>query len=747
MIEPTHTGPYFWEVRVFSTYTTNFNYASGELTMNLKLLPLDLARPETRASSRQPKQKKEPWELAKSAALEDPNSLDKWDELFRALEQKWEQVAGSEDQKPAVSAAVTSSYEIFLSRFPFLTEYWKQFLIFQYKLSGVDESLKVLEKATKKHPQSVSLWCDYLSATLSVYNTSKEKSEDGIEQIRRSFQKAAKLIGKNFNSDLFWDIYIDFELKNSHEDDLHLLELYLQLIHLPLYQYSKYYNQFMEICKNFPVSDIVTDQDTLKTYLSQFEKKSVAELSVVEQHQIIDTYVYDIFTKNQQKVNAKWEHESSLTAQEFSVRDIEKSAKELEIWLRYIDFEIDNRDRENKLQYELVLSLFERALVPNCFNAKMWQKYAVFVAENLKILQNGDSTVPQYASPESIYERAIFQFLPLDETKIREHYVRFLTESKKFDDANEFLLTSLQKYTSAFYAKNAYIFALRQLTNLWLQIIESEKLQFILEGLVEGFFDRVDRYKKASTEKSEEKSEKPDYEIPHATISKLSRLLNNEGICVVTVAYLQSLNKKPENSTKIRKFYNKFHKNSVFSHSVQFWKFFVDFEGVDHKNLVNLRMIVHHIKTATNLPKKAVDAFIDIYYEITCANLAQAVSLSHTENYLDILVSREAEKSTSLGPNKLARTRLAAHNHFIQDVENQTRKHLSPQEKEKILMDMRLRQLPHPGIFVDQRPEVVNSVHKNGWVSLLDDNLEMPPHPIVKNADKANAPINYPDEQ
>lgn len=727
------------------TYITKFNYASGESTMNLGLLPLDLARPENRASSRQPKQKKEPWELAKSAALEDPNSLDKWDELFRALEQKWEQVAGSEDQKPAISAAVTSSYQILLSRFPFLTEYWKQFLIFQYKLSGVDESLKVLERSTKKHPQSVSLWCDYLSATLSVYNTSKEKSEDGIEQIRRSFQKAAKHIGKNFNSDQFWDIYIDFELKNSHDDDLHLVELYLQLIHLPLYQYSKYYNQFMEICKNFPVSDIVTDEVALKTLLGQFEKKSVAELSVVEQHQIIDTYVYDIFTKDHQKVNAKWEYESSLTVQDFSLRDIEKSAKELEIWAKYIDFEIESREKENKLHYELILSLFERALVPNCFNAEMWQKYAAFVAEN--VLQNGDSIVPKYASPESIYERAIFEFLPLDETETREHYVRFLTESGKFDGANEFLLTSLQKYTSAFYAKNAYIFALRQLMNLWLQIIDGEKLQFILEGLVEGFFDRVDRYKKASTEKAEEKSEKPNYEIPHAAISKLSKLLNNDGICVVTVTYLQSLNEKTENATKIRKFYNKFHKNSVFSHSVKFWKFFVDFEGVDHKNLVNLRMIVHYIKTATNLPKKAVDAFIDIYYEITCANIAQAVSLSHTENYLDILVSKEAEKSTSLGPNKLARTRLAAHNHFIQGIEDQTRKHLSPLEKEKILMDMRLRQLPHPGIFVDQKPEVVNSVLKNGWVSLLDDNLEMPAHPITKNIDKANAPINYPDEQ
>lgn len=734
-------------------------------------LPLDVgASPETEHKNGHGKlpikpSKREKWESAKTAASEDPNNMEKWNDLFDALEGKLEQV---KDSKSEIAPAVTRAFNLLLRRFPYLSEYWKRYLILQYKVSGIHDSLEVLEKAVEKFPQSVSLWVDYLNASLAVYEleksenkekseavekpeADKEKTEDEdsttknsrLDGIRNKFVEAAGTIGLNFNSDAFWDIYIDFETKHSGPEDKRLLDLYMKLISIPLYQYARYYNQISEISKNFGVSEIIPEV-ALKGYLDQFQKSTVDELSTVEQHQIIDTYVYTVFTNTQKKVNEKWSYESALTLREFSVNDLGAILEQSENWKQYIEYEcgILENDKENTAEYEMVVSVFERALVSNCLDSSMWQKYADFLEANPATDQN-------LPNADSVYQRAILQFVPLENTEIREKYIQYLMRNEKFDETNEFLLKLIKLYsgTSGVYAKSAYIHTVRQILSLWTDTLLKETLMDVLEALVDGYFDRTDRYKKPASGEQTNKDTESKYHLKASFSTALSKSLNEDGISVVAVAFLQALANKTDSATKIRTFYNKFHRNSAFSHSVQFWKFFVEYEGYTHKNLVNLRAVVNHIKTATTLPKKAVDYFIDIYYEITCANLAMATDLRKNDDYLDILVTRGNETSDNLGVNRFARQRLAENNYMIQEYEELPKGGFSlPIEKQNLLMSMRLRHLDHAGIFVDTKPEITKRIIDGGWISLLDDDPTIPPLSGTLFVDKINAPINYPDE-
>lgn len=722
------------------------SYIPADVDSSKEKLPL-FSKEESLKLPLKPTKNKEKWEVAYTSALEDPNDITKWNEVLDLLDEKWEQTSSNDKSAQTIKNAVQTTYSKLLLRFPYLTEHWKRFLIVQYKMNGLELSLDTLRQGTSSNPQSVSLWVDYLGALLAVYETKPETEKSAyLKEIRKQFQEVGQVIGLNYNSDPFWNKYIEFETKYASETpSLALLELYKHLISVPLYQYAQYYNQFAEISKSYKVDQIITDKTVLLQFLAQFSKTRVDELSILEQHQIIDSYNYNIFSETQKKVTEKWEYESLLTYQEFSLLDLEEIEKQSEAWVKYADYEIgclqNTQGEKRNDQIKIITSVFERALVPNCFNQSLWLKYIKFSRENIT------EKTEMFQQTKAIFDRAIFTFVPLDESNIRKEYITFLMLMDKFDLCNEFLLDTIRLFSgisgNRIYVKNAYIHDIKQLITLWKEYTNEKKLLTALEGFISAHFERIDRYKKEAEPTTITEEEKDKYELKPSYLTAFSRFLNGDGICVVATEYLRLL----KDEVKIRSFYNKYHREEVFSLSVQFWKFFLEFEGYKQQNLVNLRTVISYIKQKTALPKQAVDAFIDIYYEVTCANLADAISLRSQDDFLDILVNRGIEKSDDLVINTSARRRLAWNNYMLQDLAEQRGKGMHFGFKEEELMNMRMRHLDHPGIFVDCIPELTNSMFAHGeWVSLLDDNVGAPPLPTFKNVDKASASIKYPDE-
>lgn len=672
-----------------------------------------------------PPKTKESWRLAQIEANEDINNISKWDSLFETLDQRWQQILGSDDstQREQFKSAAYLCYYTLLQRFPYLAAYWRRLLVFSYKLDGLNKSLEVLRLSVLEYPQSVSLWTEYLTA-LTNEGAGQEET-----YILEEFERGRSQVGFNYSSDPFWNLYIAYI---SNKEPSKVLDLYLQVVKVPLYQYAIYYNQFTELIKNYDINDVIKDQSNLQ--------KPLNELSPAEKQQALDEFAYSIFINTQTQVNEKWAYESRLDVQEFSLSNLAYTENQFPAWNNYLDYELGKisslSGEDKRQQVQIAQNLFERSIVPMCFDERLWIKFIDFSVEHLS---------PQ--ETKSIFERAVFRFVPLDSPKIRDTYQTWLLEHENFELCNGYLLDLIHAFSgsSSSYFKGPFLHEINQILNLWHDKLSDKEFQGTLKSLVSSYFDRVDRYKKEETNEYEDEEHK--HHLARDSITLLLKALNNDAICVITVKYLRCLN-PTDDKVVIRKFYNTYYRETPFQRSVQFWKFFVNFEGKTHINFANLRSIIDHIKSKSSLPKKAVDAFLDLYLEIVKDNLPRAVQAEglNGEEIHDILVTHELEKSNLLGVNGSARGRLLANNPDLLPKEDRKsdsfndENHYSPSETiDDSFKKLLLSHAAHPGIFhkLPQMPKHVASDQDNMKA------LKM----TLKNFEKVKgAPVNYPDE-
>ena len=159
-----------------------------------------------------------------------PNNLQKWNQLFTELNKLIDTIATTNNSNDINSddndlkQDIHNSYKALLSRFPYLTEYWKKWQLVELKINGETASQDILRMAVENYPNSISLWTQYLSSTLT-----HDKDKTDTELFRNAYKQALIHNGYDFNSHPIWDMAIEFEtnqLKQSKE----LLELYLRVI-------------------------------------------------------------------------------------------------------------------------------------------------------------------------------------------------------------------------------------------------------------------------------------------------------------------------------------------------------------------------------------------------------------------------------------------------------------------------------------------------------------------------------------
>lgn len=97
--------------------------------------------------------------------------------------------------------------------------------------------------------------------------------------------------------------------------------------------------------------------------------------------------------------------------------------------------------------------MFERALIPNCFDEDLWLKYIKFI-DGL-----GISDEKKCELERDIYIRANAKFIPLNQCKVRKLYAYFLLKQNDIDSAVEYLFDwmKLLSGTSKQYFKSPYL--------------------------------------------------------------------------------------------------------------------------------------------------------------------------------------------------------------------------------------------------------------------------------------------------
>ncbi|KAI5951457.1 PRP39 [Candida jiufengensis] len=678
-----------------------------------------------------------------------PNNIELWKNLFSNFDELINESISPEDSTKnsldeETKTKIHNAYKTLLSRFPYLEEIWKNWTIVEFKMNGKEASIDVLRLAVENFPTSIALWSDYLAAlkTTDVY--------EDIEKFRFIYNEALKNNSYHFNSEVIWDKIFEFEsdLAKKKEDvkSTALLELYLKVIHIPLYQYARYYTQFSEINKNYDINLLLPPAE-LQNYATKFGKTKPEELSLIEKHQIIDDYFSTVFSKTQFKVSSNWEYEQSLLHQNFEI-DRTEIDKEFRIWIEYLDIEIRiyknlPSGEESKIQFDLVVNLFERSLIPNCYNSDLWLKYIKF------IYNSKTSEDEKFEKQQQIYLRANSKFIPLDNNILRIMYSKFLLSHNKYEQANEYLFDWMKVFSgiSKQYYKSSYLEICNEIISNWQILITENDLQTILEQIINTYFDiREPKIKKEKKEKVEMKEEQPK-EVPSENHLHLS--LSNEFINLFTkfliddsipliVNTLLNIYKLQNQPSKIRKFFNQNHNHKSLTNSLQFWKFIFEYEAQVQNNLENLKSIYHLITTESNLPKSFLNMFIDWYYDIVSANIIEFLKLNKNKSD-ETLILKDLNLSNSVYYNKIIRKNQEKNNYKL----NQSKKAIDEDPYTNFIS----KQVGHPGVFVDQTPEITNKFMNEGnWIDLTQKNIQIPPYPTYKGVEKAQAPIKYQND-
>ncbi|KAI5959541.1 PRP39 [Candida theae] len=652
----------------------------------------------------------------------DPNDIGTWNLLFNAIDEIIDvNVSQADTSKGTLSDEVKrkihNTYKALVTRFPYLEEVWKRWSVVEYKLNGLDASIDVLRMAVESFPHSVSLWTDYLTALKSTPNTASG-------QFRLTYKEALKYNGYHFMSHPIWDKAIEFETEKDPRSK-ELLSLYLTVVQVPLYQYAQYYSQFSEINKNFDIQELM-DKDKLADYVEKFGKSRVEDLSLIEKHQIIDDYFATIFASTQAKVSSNWEYEQVLLSQEFSP-DKKRIEEERHPWVEYIDGEIPAYKATNndKHQFNFICNLFERALIPNCFDEELWLMYIRFIE---------DSNVSEETKGElerEIYVRVNSKFIPLNNCRLRKLYAYHLLRRNEVDAAIEYLFDWMKAFsgTTQQYIKSPYLEMTREILRLWDMLLSEQKFQKALEFLLNCYFDKPNEEKRMKLDATEDLDNQGSYQLQHAFLNSFAEYLNEDSIAIV-VDHCFDIYKREADSLSIRTLFNKHYKDPSLAKSPSFWRFMFEYEGIIEKNLTNLKRIHYLIKAESQLAKSVVDVFVDWYYDIAAANIQEFLVMNQGRSD-ESMIYKDLELSNSLFYNKSTTKRLARSNYKVLDNSNYVA------DPEQGYLDLCAKQAGHPGVFIDANPEMTNSfMNKGKYIDLTTKVTPVPPLPTFKGVEK-----------
>ena len=220
------------------------------------------------------------------------------------------------------------------------------------------------------------------------------------------FERGAESVGLDFLAHPFWDKYIEFEERQeAPERVFHILA---RIIHLPLHQYSRYYERYRTLLPSRAVQELVPEP-----VLQQITSECMTAAQMQPSHDQnlerdirakIDAYYYAIFLKTQAETNKRWTFEQEIKRLYFHVTELDEP--QLTNWTKYLDFE------EAEGDHRRIAFLYERCLVAAAHYDEYWQRYARYM----------------YAQPGKVEEtrcilaRASYFYTPIARPAIRMHW-------------------------------------------------------------------------------------------------------------------------------------------------------------------------------------------------------------------------------------------------------------------------------------------------------------------------------------
>ncbi|CAB4254720.1 similar to Saccharomyces cerevisiae YML046W PRP39 U1 snRNP protein involved in splicing, contains multiple tetriatricopeptide repeats [Maudiozyma barnettii] len=561
-----------------------------------------------------------------------------------------------------------------LSRYPLLFGYWKRFTAIEYQFHGLETSLKTLENATESFPHSVDLWCDYLKVL--IVNYPKES-----ELIKRKIDKAKELVGWQFYSHPFWDLILDYYLKTETD----VIQLYHELISIPLHQYAKYITAF---------------------------KKLLTERKLTEDIKKVDA----MGKQNQIMVNQIWRFESLIKQNYFNLTPLPPS--EVENWINYTQF----LTKTYCDKPQLIRSVFQRSLIPCCFVEKIWVRYLTWnqSIDTTKDLSKLDDLI-------QLYEKGC-RTLPKTTHEFRWMFIDRLEKSYASNEkaGKVLIFTSFCKCIKNMIEIWPYRQDQIKSMETYLRMLKISKYYSSLDTPSKQLISQQTTYSKyLETCINNFISDRVDHSIV------LEDLINERNLAVVVVELIRTTWLVLKKTLQTRKYFNHFSKHPSLRTSVDFWAIYYNFEK-STKNFVRLNSFVSGLGTDLLLPTSFINDIINDYkiFYLLNSNITE-----YQTGKIGPTSSHNSESAVILDPileigfkiNNPKWTRKISNNGRINKIDA----YKNSQYKEN----------GHPGIVSDT-PQITNSIIQRRSKSFKNI---LPGLPTFRNLEKINQIGNYRD--
>ncbi|CCH59051.1 hypothetical protein TBLA_0B02090 [Henningerozyma blattae CBS 6284] len=443
-----------------------------------------------------------------------------------------------------------------LKRYPLFFGYWKKFTAIIYQLNGLEASINILSKSIEAFPRSLELWCDYLNVMCA-------NNPDQIDTIRKNFLKAKDLVGHHFLANTFWDKYIAFETK--HEEWDNLFDIYNEMVDIPLHQYSRYGQAYMNLLQS---------GKTKKT-----DKDASSRLKWT-----------------QKLVSMVWTYESKIKQSYFSLTP--PSEGEVNNWDAYLSFLLSNY-KNNKISIKYVTMVFERSLTPCLYFEKIWLKYVNW-------LQNENYF--QLPHVIDIYKRGN-KVLAVQCREFRFQYIKYL--KKQYSNNKDMVFVYFTEAIASF-------------NEIWpLEVFPMGEYLVIVKRY--KFASRISQPSKEILSKQTAFWKYLDkcvmnYLKKNIDLSDpLQSMMNDHNISAVISMLIKHVWLVLKNTMQTMKYFNYFGKIKILQSSVTFWLLYYKFEK-SSKNFIKLESFINNLGSKIFLPTTIMNDILTDYSKFYLTN-------------------------------------------------------------------------------------------------------------------------------
>ncbi|KAJ3682409.1 hypothetical protein LUZ60_014982 [Juncus effusus] len=312
------------------------------------------------------------WNLVKANCL-DFNS-------WTALIDETERVAATDIMK------IRKVYDAFLAEFPLCFGYWKKYADHEGRLSGVEKTVEVYERAVLAVTYSVEIWVNYCQFAIQTY--------DDPDIIRRLFERGLAYVGTDYRSDLLWDEYIRYE--ESQQAWKNLAIIYTKIFEHPIQQFDRYFNCFKELAASHPLSELKSPEETAGESVQtksetgtngtdESSTKPPGTESLPSESEELEKFIAireEMFKKAKEFEYKIIGFESGVRRPYFHVKPLDEP--ELDNWHGYLDF------IEKEADFNKVLKMYERCLIACANYPEFWIRYVIHMEDsgNLELANN-----------------------------------------------------------------------------------------------------------------------------------------------------------------------------------------------------------------------------------------------------------------------------------------------------------------------------------------------------------------------